>query len=226
MTRRDIGKCIVQATFDDTEAGEVSTIALQSNSETSAAVHWEAAGRETQCACGKSFAALEANMRIGGHLRELRKILPHGEFGREVKAQLGFDRQWSARLMQLHEEWPYVLKAIELAKSTDRLRRSELGVDRALTLLAAWRRETASGDNSGSSDKSFSGNSYVPKETISKKKLIEQLKKLAMKLLLALIRARRHIAFLESEIERLSGAAPAEAPCPDQFMLQLPEHIQ
>ena len=46
-------------------------------------------------------------------------------FGREVKARLGFERQWSARLVQLHEEWPYLLKAIEWAKSETRLTRSE-----------------------------------------------------------------------------------------------------
>ena len=47
-----------------------------------------------------------------------------------------------------------------------------------------------------------------------------------MKLLLALIGARRYIAFLESEIERLTGAVPAEPPCPDQLMLPLFEHTE
>lgn len=78
----------MHATFDEAEVGEVSIIAPLSNSETSADAHFEAAGRETQCACGKSFAALEANMRIGGHLSVLKGILPRGNFGREVKARL------------------------------------------------------------------------------------------------------------------------------------------
>jgi len=228
-------------TFANAEAGEVSTIALLSNSEHTAEAIFEAAGREKQCAYGNSFAALGANMRLGGHLDELQKILPRGEFGREVKAHLGFERQWSARLMQLHEMWPHVLKAIDWAKSTNRLKRSELGVDRALALLAEWRREISNSDETA--DKNCSTGSNVTNKTISKKKLIEQieqLKKLVMKLLHKLLEAQRYITLLESEIERLTGAAPqdarredqimlpllSEAPTPDQLLLPFSEHMQ
>lgn len=216
--------CPVDNTFHEAKAfGDVSAIALLSNSEPTVDSIFEAAAREVQRACGKSFAALEANMRLGGYLDKLKEVLPHGEFGREVKARLGFDRQWSARLVLLHEAWHDVLKAIECAKSENRLTRSELGVDRALALVAEWRRKTANG--AGPAGQDFE-NSFVTKEKISKAKLIEQLKKFAMKLLLALIGARRYIAFLESEIERLTGAVPAEPPCPDQLMLPLFEHTE
>jgi hypothetical protein len=213
-------------TFDEVEAGEVSAVALLSNSEPTVDSIFEAAGREMQCARGKSFAALNANMRLGGYLDKLKEVLPHGEYGREVKARLGFDRQWSLQLRRLHEEWHDVLQAIEWAKSANRLKRSEVGVDRALDLLDAWRRETANGD--GAAD-NISAEGNVSNKTISRKKLIEQLEQLkqfAMKLLLALIGARRYIAFLESEIQRLTSALPAEAPCPDQLLLPLPDHMQ
>ena len=105
-------------------------------------------------------------MRIGGHLREAKRILPHGDFGREVKARLGFERQWSARLVQLHEEWPDVSKAIEWAKSENRLTRSELGVDRALALVAEWRR--ACEDAAEAASKIFCDAGFVPNEKVKK----------------------------------------------------------
>ena len=216
MTRKI---CPVHATFDEAEVGEVSIIAPLSNSETSADAHFEAAGRETQCACGKSFAALEANMRIGGHLSVLKEILPRGNFGREVKARLGFDRQWSSRLMQLREAWNDVLSATEWAKSENRVKRSELGVDSALALVAEWKR--AHEDIAEAASKIFNEDGFVSNEKVKKQDFIYYLKLFAFVLLWELERKRKLIAHLESELRD-----NADAPCPDQLMLPLPEHMQ
>ena len=219
MTGKQIAKCPAHATFDEAEVGAVSIIAPLSNSEHSAAAHFEAAGRETQCACGNSFSALEANMRIGGHLSVLKEILPRGSFGREVKARLGFDRQWSSRLMQLPEAWSDVLSAIEWGKSENRVKRSELGVDSALALVAEWKR--ANEDIAEAASKIFDEDGFVSNDKVKKQDFIYYLKLFAFVLLWELERKRKLIVLLESELRN-----NADAPCPDQLMLPLPEHMQ
>jgi hypothetical protein len=228
MTRGDIAKSPVHATFDEAGSGDASAVALQqSNSETVIDAIFDTVRRKCRAASGKSFDALKANAEIGGHLRELKEHLGHGNFGREVETRLGIGRQWRALLMKVAQEWPDIVTAITWAKTNNRLTRSEYSVDGALALLAAWRRETVSGgDNSESGGETFCEHSFVPTEIVSKVKLIEYLKRFLMILLLELLRARRHIAFLESEIERLSGAPYADAPCADQFVLSLPERAQ
>ena len=214
-------KSIVPDTLDEAGCGNASTLAWQqSNSETAIDAHFDAAARKKQFASSNSFGALIAHAEVGGHLIELKKLLCHGYFEREVATRLGIKRQWSARLMKLAQDLPNILKAIEWAKVTGRLTRSEYSVEGALALLALWQRKTPSGSgNAGPAGENSSGSSFVPKETIKKAKLIEYLKQFIMLLLLELLRARRRIAFLEFEIERLTKAS--DAPSPDQLVLPM-----
>jgi hypothetical protein len=200
-------------TFDEAAAGEVSAIALLSNSEPSADAIMQDVKRKLRSVSGKSLDALKAHMEIGGDLRELKKIIGHGKFGRVVEARLGFKRGWAAQLMNLHENWDYVQQARDWAKSKKLVARSEFSVDGALRLLAQWQRATANKDNdTGQTGKKIASNSSVSKETVKRAKLTEALKQ-----------AEQRIAFLESEVVRLGGELHADAPFADQFLRPLPE---
>jgi hypothetical protein len=210
-------KRLVHYTFDDT--GDASIGALrQSNSEPSADALFAATGREMRCGSSRSFAGLEAHMRLGGHLSELKKILPHGSFGRGVKDRLGIERQWGARLMQLHEESLDVLKAIEWAKSENCLSRSEFSVDGALRLLTKWRRGLDNEDVAAAASKIFSDDGFVSNEKIKKPDFIYYLKLFAFVLLWEIERQRKLIALLEA-----ARRDDADARCPHQFKPLLPK---
>lgn len=121
--------------------------------------------------------------------------------------------------MQLREAWPDVLKAIEWAKSENRVKRSELGVDSALALVAEWKR--AHEDIAEAASKIFNEDGFVPNEKVKKQDFIYYLKLFAFVLLWELERKRKLIALLESEL-----CDSADAPCLDQLLLPLPEHVQ
>ena len=222
-------KRLVNATFDEAGADGANSVASpKSNCQTVIDAIIDEADRDLSAA-GNSFDGLKAHARGGQRLGELKTHLDHGSFDRVVQARLGIKRAWRAKLMKVGREWPDIVIAIEWANANNSLTRSDYSVDGALSLLATWRRETANGDNSGAADENSPAGSYVANKTISKKKLVEQLelvKQFAMKLLLELIRARRRIAFLESEIERLSGSPDMDMPPEEQLMLPLPEHMQ
>lgn len=234
-------KSVVNATFGEVEAGEITAVALpHSNSETVIEAIINETDRDLSAA-GNDLEGLKAHSRAGQRLSELKTHLDHGSFNRVVLERLGINRGWRAKLMKVGRLWPDIVTAIEWAKAHGRLTRSGYSVDGALALLADWQRDTASSD--GTADKIFSTKGNVSNRTVGKKRLIEQLEQLkqfAMKLLRKLLQAQRYIAFLESEIERLTGAAPqearredqlllplpAEAPRPDQSLLPFPEHMQ
>ena len=206
-----------------------ATASQRSNFETIADAMFDDAYRDLRSATGNSFDALKTHARVGGRLIRLKEHLGHGNFEREVEARLGLKKQWRARLMKVDREWPNIMAAIEWAKASQRLTRSEFSVDGALALLAAWRREVVDGDKSGLGTQTIYDDGFVVSENTNKKELINYLryfKWFVLVLLFELLRARKRIAFLESEVERLSEAAHADAHCADQLVLTMRGHTQ
>ena len=87
------------------------------------------------------LASLEAYRDAGAALRELKELLPRGQFGPVAEARCQCCKQWRARLMQLDREWNNVLTALRWAESSGRqVGRKAYSVDGALALIKAWRR--------------------------------------------------------------------------------------
>jgi hypothetical protein len=131
--------------------------------------------------------------------------------------------------MKVDREWPNIMAAIEWAKASQRLTRSEFSVDGALALLAAWRRQVVNSDKSGPDTQTIYDDGFVVGDNTNKKELINYLRYLkwfVLVLLFELLRARKRIAFLESEVERLSEAAHVDAHFADQLVLTVLSHTQ
>ena len=58
-----------------------------------------------QCGEQGGLKSLEAYRDAGAALRELKELLPRGEFGPVAEARCQCCKQWRARLMQLEREW-------------------------------------------------------------------------------------------------------------------------
>ena len=58
-----------------------------------------------QCGEHGGLKSLEAYRDAGAALRELKELLPRGQFGPIAQARCGCSKQWCARLMQLDREW-------------------------------------------------------------------------------------------------------------------------
>jgi hypothetical protein len=159
-----------------------------------------------QAGTGSSFESLKAHARVGQGLIDLKEHLRPRNFGREVEGRFGLKKQWRARLMKLADRWGDVLAAIELAKTTGQMTRSEYSVDGALALIAARHRQETDGADDGASD-----NGAVPKSSRRAAKPIDLLRLLLLTLT-ELARAHAHIRVLESEIERLSGSRTVSFP--------------
>jgi hypothetical protein len=87
------------------------------------------------------LASLEAYRDAGAALRELKELLPRGDFGPVAQARCGCSKQWRAQLMRLDREWDNVLTALRWAESSGRqFGRKAYSVDGALALIKAWRR--------------------------------------------------------------------------------------
>jgi hypothetical protein len=86
------------------------------------------------------LASLQAYRDAGAALREMKELLPRGQFGPIAQARCGCSKQWCARLMQLDREWADVRAALQWADSTgSTLIRKAHSVDGALALVRAWR---------------------------------------------------------------------------------------
>jgi hypothetical protein len=171
-------------------------------------------------AAGNSLEGLEAHAGGGHQLIDLKSHVGHGNFEQIVEARLGIKRQRRAQLMKLARKWPHILTAIEWAKAANRLTRSDYSVDGALALLKAWQHrddpdaQCRPGHRRAEAKQTICDDSSVSNGTGFILFLLEQLAV-----------ARQRIAFLESEIERLSGSPYADVP-PDQFALPLLEHTE
>ena len=108
------------------------------------------------------------HFEIGCHLIELKKLVPHGSFEREVQRRLGFKKGWRARLMKLAEERPNIMMALEYAKANNQLTRTEYSVDGALALLKRWQHKVNGGNTGAAKQKSFT-DSFIPDETFKNK---------------------------------------------------------
>jgi Protein of unknown function (DUF3102) len=128
------GKGLVHYTSDEASTGDASA-GVGHNVEAMIEGHYGEAGRKTKLASDCSLEALTIHFEIGGHLIELKKLVPHGSFEREVQRRLGFKKGWRARLMKLAEERPSIIKALEWAEANNQLTRTEFSVDGALALL-------------------------------------------------------------------------------------------
>jgi hypothetical protein len=87
------------------------------------------------------LASLEAYRDAGAALRELKELLPRGQFGPVAQARCSCSKQWGARLMQIDREWNGVVAALLWAETNAReLLRKAYSVDGALVLLKVWRK--------------------------------------------------------------------------------------
>jgi hypothetical protein len=94
-----------------------------------------------QCGEQGGLKSLEAYRDAGAALRELKELLPRGEFGPVAEARCQCCKQWRARLMQLDREWNNVLTALQWAESSRRqVGRKAYSVDGALALIKVWRK--------------------------------------------------------------------------------------
>jgi hypothetical protein len=57
--------------------------------------------------------SLDSFRAIGAQLAEAKAILKRGEFGRWVKAEFGYTKQWSSPLIRLHTESNRIDSALE-----------------------------------------------------------------------------------------------------------------
>jgi hypothetical protein len=88
------------------------------------------------------FQTLEARRDQGSALRQLKRLLPHGQFGKEIASRLKCSVQWAGRLMKLDEQWGVVQEALRWAESNAKLlSREAYSVDRALRLASEYRAE-------------------------------------------------------------------------------------
>jgi hypothetical protein len=91
------------------------------------------------------LASLEAYRDVGAALRELKELLPRGQFGPVAQARCGCSKQWRACLIKLDCEWDNIEAARRWAETKAReLLRKAYSVDGALALIRAWRRAASS----------------------------------------------------------------------------------
>jgi hypothetical protein len=86
------------------------------------------------------LAALKAFREAGAALRELKQVVPHGEFGRVADELCGCTKQWRALLMKLDREWSDAEAALKWAEGEGRDVEANYSVDGALALVRTWRR--------------------------------------------------------------------------------------
>jgi hypothetical protein len=121
-------------------------MSVASNSEAALEGLVDRCNASLQCGEQGGLKSLEAYRDAGAALRELKELLPRGEFGPVAEARCQCCKQWRARLMQLDREWNNVLTALQWAESSRRqVGRKAYSVDGALALVKAWRR-AASGN--------------------------------------------------------------------------------
>jgi hypothetical protein len=115
-------------------------MSVASNSEAALEGLVDRCNASLQCGEQGGLKSLEAYRDAGAALRELKELLPGGEFGPVAEARCQCCKQWRARLMQLDREWADVRAALQWADSTgSTLIRKAHSVDGALALVRAWR---------------------------------------------------------------------------------------
>jgi len=87
------------------------------------------------------LASAQAYREAGAALRALKKLPPHGQFGRVAAEQCDCSKQWRSRLMALDRDSADVEAAWSWAESRGRqLGAKAYSVDGALSLVRQWRR--------------------------------------------------------------------------------------
>src|SRR5271166_4910792 len=117
------------------------TVSVASNSQTAVESLVSRCNESLQRGKQSGLASLEAHRDAGAALRELKELLPRGQFGPEAQARCGCSKQWRACLIKLDCEWDKIEAARRWAKTNGReLFRKAYTVDGALALLKVWRR--------------------------------------------------------------------------------------
>jgi hypothetical protein len=83
--------------------------------------------------------ALEAFRDADREIGEMKKILPHGEFGRQVEQRCECSLQWARRLMKLFKVWNDYTAALTWKESTTGQPRRHRSVEGALSLVVEWK---------------------------------------------------------------------------------------
>jgi hypothetical protein len=84
--------------------------------------------------------ALKEFRAAGAAIREMKAILPRGDFGPEIEERCGCTRQWAARLMKLDREWDDVVAGFGWTREAKpELDCSSYSVDGALRVAKLYR---------------------------------------------------------------------------------------
>jgi hypothetical protein len=116
------------------------TVSDASNSQTAVESLVSRCNESLQRGKQSGLASLEAHRDAGAALRELKELLPRGQFGSVAQARCGCSKQWRACLIKLDCEWDNIEAARRWAETNAReLLRRAYSVDGALVVLKAWR---------------------------------------------------------------------------------------
>jgi hypothetical protein len=142
------------------------------------------------------MASLRAYRAAGTALKEMKDLLPRGEFGRVAQMRCGCSKQWRARLLKLHSEWENVQAALQWTEDQQAgVELKAVSVDGALAILRRWQNFTAGKAESPKRSGSERSNSRFQKLTIENASLKDKL-----------CAAAAYISILEEEIAGLSSA--------------------
>lgn len=148
------------STRTSSAAGSSDTTAIrlvQSNSEPeTSAKYADVKQRLMGIRDGVSYDALMAHGGIGIDIIAIKKFVGHGNFERVADKRLDIGKTWRTQLMKLGKNLDDVKSAIAWAQASEQLKRSELSVAGALSLLKEWQQR----DQPKSNEKSAS--STVP----------------------------------------------------------------
>jgi hypothetical protein len=181
-----------------------------SNSQAEIGARRAVVTRALESATSSSWEGLHAHKSAGAGLIQLKEVVPHGQFRREVETRVQISKQWAAKLMQLHRCWPQIEDAFAWAQSSGQsLSRTEFSVDGALALLRKWERR----NDADAEPPPLSRGQARARQTSRDE--IEDLKRQLREALAQLDAARERIRALEAEIYR-PKSIPGRLPIDDK----------
>jgi hypothetical protein len=117
----------------------VDTVDPTNNAQAVVDAKFAEAQRGLQLGERSGWDSLVGFCQSGRAFIDIKAILPHGQFGRQVEARCRCSRQWRTQLMKLARQWPDVENAFAWARANNHA--LKFSVDGALALAAKWRRE-------------------------------------------------------------------------------------
>jgi hypothetical protein len=182
-------------------AFERSLTASTPSSNTQAEIEAICAGvlRSLHAGTDGSWESLQAYRQAGIGLMQLKDMLPHGQFLKEVEIRFRIGKSWAASLMRLADKWDDVERAVNWMREKGPL---SLSVDGALALVKKWR-QAMSGD--AADHRPAPERQRRPAGTRRMAKAEEELHQQLEAMQAELLRANTRIRFLEAEVARLQS---------------------